>query len=140
MKEYRPKVVHIAGADNDASDALSRLDLTDKADDLRVWEQKQKQLEYIDVQMMNLCMFMSESIFEEDGFDLNSNILMALSDSVKSSYALDLQSMRTAQLKNETLMKMVENHIVISGARSVYTYKSVEGIELIHKNNRIIVP
>ena len=89
---------------------------------------------------MNLCMFMSKSNFEEDGFDLDSNILMTLSGSVKLSYALDLQSMCIAQLKDDTLMRMVENHIAISGASSAYTYKCVKGIELIHKNNRIIVP
>ena len=30
LEEYHPKVVHISGVDNDAADALSRLDLTDK--------------------------------------------------------------------------------------------------------------
>ena len=66
-------------------------------------------------------------------------MIMTLSDSVKLSYPLDLQSMRTAQLNNDSLMKMVGNHITISGASSTYTYKSVKGIELIYKNNRIIV-
>ena len=64
MEKFNPKVVHIVGVDNDAADTLSRLDLTDKADDLRVWEQKQKRLEYVDVKMMNVCMFMSESNFK----------------------------------------------------------------------------
>ena len=83
MEEYNPKVVNIAGVNNDddAADTLSRLELTDKADDLRVCAQKQKQLEYVDVQMMNLYMFMSESNFKEDGLDSNSDILMTLSDS-----------------------------------------------------------
>ena len=95
MKEYSPKVVQIAGVDNDAADTLSQLDLTDKADDLKVWEQKQKRLEYVNVKMMMLCMFMSESNFKEDGFDSNNDILITLSDSVKASYPLDLYSMRT---------------------------------------------
>ena len=34
LEEHYPKVVHVAGVDNDVVDALSRLDLTDKADDL----------------------------------------------------------------------------------------------------------
>ena len=40
LEEYHPKVVHIKSVDNDAADALSRLDLTDKADDLKVWGEK----------------------------------------------------------------------------------------------------
>ena len=54
-----------------------------------------KCLEYVDVKMMNLCIFMSESNFEVDGFDSDNNIQITLSDSVKSSYPLNLQSMRT---------------------------------------------
>jgi hypothetical protein len=113
VEEYNPKVVHIAGIDNDAADALSRLDLNDKADDLRVWEQEQKRLQYEDVKMMNLCMFMSESNFAEDGFDCDNNILMTASD-IESSYPLDLQSMQTAQLNDESLVKMVDTHIKAS--------------------------
>ena len=83
MEEYNPKVVHIVGVDNDAADALSRLDLTDKADDIRVWEQKQKRLEYVDVKMMNICMFMLESNFNKNGFNSDKDILMTLSDNVE---------------------------------------------------------
>ena len=54
LEEYHPKVVHIAGVDNDASDALSRLDITDKANDARVWGVKSKKLEYVNVHMMNI--------------------------------------------------------------------------------------
>ena len=42
MEEYHPKVVHIAGIEYNTADALSRLDLTDKADDLITWEEKTK--------------------------------------------------------------------------------------------------
>ena len=61
LEEYNPKVVHIKGVDNDAADALSRLDITDKANDARVWGEKSKQLEYVNVHMMNICMFLSGS-------------------------------------------------------------------------------
>ena len=90
--------------------------------------------------MMNMCIFMSESDFEGDGF--NSNVLMSMSDTQQdSSYALDLQSMRTAQLNDTSLMTMVKNRIagrVISNTN--LTYKSIDSIELIHKNNRMLVP
>ena len=50
--------------------------------------------------------------------------------------------MQTAQLNDESLVNMVDGHIKASNSTSstTYTYKSVEGIELIHKNNRILVP
>ena len=57
LEEYNPKVVHIKGVDNNAADALSRLDLIDKANNTRVWGEKSKQLEYSIVHMMNMCIF-----------------------------------------------------------------------------------
>ena len=58
LEEYNPKVVHIKGVDNNVAVALSRLNLIDKADDLRVWDEKSKRMEYVDVQMMNICMLL----------------------------------------------------------------------------------
>ena len=40
LKEYHPKLAHVAGIDNDAAEALFRLDLIDKADDLITWGEK----------------------------------------------------------------------------------------------------
>ena len=68
-EEYHPKIVQIVGVDNNAADALSRLDLVDNMYDHITWSAKNKCLEDVYVQMMNVCMFMSESNFEEDGFD-----------------------------------------------------------------------
>ena len=105
LEEYHPKVVHIKGVNNDAADALSRLDITDKANDARVWGEKSKRLEYINVHMMNICMFLSESNFEEDGFD--DDAVMTMKEVDESSYPLDLKSMRRAQLDNEDLIQIV---------------------------------
>ena len=60
-------------------------------------------------------MFMSESAFEEDGFDSDCNVLMTMSETVNLAYALDLHSMRKAQLDNSTLMKLVTQHIFPNG-------------------------
>ena len=90
--------------------------------------------------MMNLFVFMSESNLEEDGFD--SDVSMTLLNTQQNmSYTLDLQSIRTAQLHDFSLMPLVEKRIanrVISNIN--YTYKSVQGVELIHENNRILAP
>ena len=42
LEEYHLKVVHNKRINNDAADAFSRLDLTDKSNDLRVWDEKIK--------------------------------------------------------------------------------------------------
>ena len=115
MEEYNPKVVHIAGVDNDAADALSRLDILDKANDARVWGEKTKRLEYINVHMMNICMFLSESEFEDDGLD---DAVMTLKEVDESSYPLDLKSMRLAQLEDEDLIRIVRNHLSRSGVNN----------------------
>ena len=132
--KYHPKVVHIRGVDNDAADALSRLDITDKENNARVWGEKSKKLEYVNVHMMNICMFLSEAEFEENGS--NDNAVMTMSEVDDPSYPLELKSMREAQLIDEDLIRIVENHL--SGNEkndTVYTYKTVEDVELIHKNN-----
>ena len=41
--------------------------------------------------MMNMCMFLSESEFEEDGFD--DDVVMSMAEVDDPSYALDLKSM-----------------------------------------------
>ena len=52
---------------------------------------------------------MLESNFEVDGY--NSNILMIMLDTQEEdSYPLDLTSMRTAQLNDESLMLIVGNY------------------------------
>lgn len=82
----------------------------------------------VDVQMMNMCMIMSESNFEEDSFD--SNILMTMLDTLyQSSHPFGLNLMQTAQLNNDSLMSIVSNYITSSGRNNtIYMYKCVEGI------------
>ena len=112
LEKYHPKVVHIAGLENDAADALSRLDITDKANDARIWGEKSKKLEYANVHMMNICMFLSESEFEDDGFNDDCDDeegLLAMTEMEESAYALDLKSMREAQLDDEDLVRIVRN-------------------------------
>ena len=94
LEEYHPKVVHIAGLENDTADALSRLDVTDKANDARVWGEESKKLNYANVHMMNICMFSSESEFEDDGFndDFDDEGMLTMTEMEESAYALDLKS------------------------------------------------
>ena len=92
--------------------------------------------------MMNICMFLLESNFRENRFD--DDAVMTMKEVDESSYPLTLKSMRTAQLEDEALIRIVKNHLSESGNNdTVYTYKAVEDVEdveLIHKNNQILVP
>ena len=65
-------------------------------------------------------------------------MIMIMMEVNESSYPLDLKSTREAQLNNEDLIHIVKNHLSGSGKNNtttVYTYKAVKDVELIHKNN-----
>ena len=84
-------------------------------------------------------MFLSESEFEEDGFD--GNVIMSMTETDDPSYALDLKLMREAQLNDEGFNQIVKEHLSSSGKNdTVFTYKTVADIKLVHQNNRILVP
>jgi len=131
LEEFHPKIMHIIkGIDNTAADAASRLDMTDKKNDLITWEVKNKRLEYINPKQMNMCLFMSESNFEDDGFNQdtlsqNDNYLMMIKQ--QSSFPLDLLSMKEEQLKDDKLMSIVSKHIKNNKNKddTLYTYKVV---------------
>ena len=114
LEEYHPKVVHISGVDNDAVDALSRLDIMEKANDARVWGEK--------------------DCFDDDD-------MMTIAEVEDPSYPFDLKSMREAQLNDENLIRIVKNCLSGNGKNdTVYTYNTVEDAKLIHKNNQLLVP
>ena len=84
-------------------------------------------------------MFLSEAKFEEVAFD--NDAVMTMAEVEDPSYPLDLKSMREAQLNDEELFRVMKNHLSESGKNdTVYTYKIVEDVKLINKNNRILVP
>ena len=60
----------------------------------------------------------SESNFKEDGFD-SDGIMMMLGTQENLSYSLDLTSMRTTQLNNESLMSIVGRYIATSGKNNL---------------------
>ena len=81
-------------------------------------------------------MFLSESNFEDDGFNSDCDTVMTLSETEDCDYALDLKSIREAQLDDERLNEIVKKHLSCNGNNDiVYTYKSVNDVELIHQNN-----
>ena len=86
-----------------------------------------------------MYIFLSESEFEED--DFNSDVMMTMTETFDPSYTLYSKSMREAQLNNESLNEIVKKHLSSSGKNNtLYTYKTVEEVKLVHKNNQIFVP
>ena len=57
-------------------------------------------------------------------------------------YILDLKSIQEAQFNNKGLTKIVKitSQAVERTIQCMYTYKTIEDIELVHKNDQIIVP
>ena len=89
--------------------------------------------------MMNICMFLLETEFKEDGFD--DDTVMTMAEVEDPYYPLDLKSMREAQLNDKDLIRIMKNRLSGSGENNtVYIYKTVEDVKLIHKNNQILVP
>ena len=115
LEEYNQKVAHVARVNNDAADALSGLDLIYKAHNLNVYGAKTRRLEYVDVHMMNMCMFMSKSNFEEDSFNsdvgpINDIIRHTTRFVIRIRHLINAHS--SAQLNDDSLMLMAEKCIV----------------------------
>ena len=63
-----------------------------------------------------------------------------MSDTEDCDYTWDMKSMQEAQLDDKRLKEIVKKHLSCNGNNdTVYTYKSVEDVELIHQNNQILV-
>ena len=87
----------------------------------------------------NTTRIVSECYFANEYFE---NILQPLSEEKKNAddaFPLSLNFMRKDQKTDTNLMKNVKKHIDKFG-RDRYIYKEVEVMELIHKNDRILVP
>ena len=78
---------------------------------------------------------MCKSNFEDNG--MNGDMLMSMTRKDKLSFLLDLVVMQNAQLNDESLLAIVQSRIAENKNDSIYTYKDVEDIKLIHKANHI---
>jgi hypothetical protein len=65
LEKFNPTIKHVAGKDNDAADALSRLDMQQKPYDTITWEKQNKPLHYVnDKQSKVMCNAMSQCRFD----------------------------------------------------------------------------
>ena len=144
LEEFAPMFKHVAGVDNDAADALSRLDmLIDKRDTIN-WEPKLKPLRYIrDNANTQLCHNFVAMEYEEDMFDMDDRIL-SIDDAnayieeehTDCEFALDVRMFKKHQDDDKELQKRIKR----AQHTTYFTTKVVEGVELVHHENRIIVP
>ena len=74
LEEFAPRVLHVAGKENDAADALSRLEMDPKANDTVQWEQLPPPLTYSDEMEQRVNMLFplrsEEEAEPESGFPL----------------------------------------------------------------------
>jgi hypothetical protein len=67
LEEFNPTIKHVAGKDNDAADALSRLEMKEKPYDTITWEKQNKPLHSKnDKQLKVMCNIMSQCEFESN--------------------------------------------------------------------------
>ena len=143
MEEYHPKVVHIAGVDNDASDALSRLPMKEKSFDTIQWQKPNRHLRYSDGTKEDIFVamtkVMSHNSFEDGDFDETLYpVSTRAQQEVEDRFPLSCKRMQDDQLSDVKLMKTVKKSI--DKKEKKYSYKKVEEVKLVHKDGKILVP
>ena len=124
LEEFHPIVKHVAGKDNDAADALSRLDLSDNDgfDEIE-WGETTKPLTYADEVKERIQMLFpmaSEENLQDKSFPLAPDMFKAYQENDRELQRL----MDSAEKRNSER----------------FTTRAVEGVELIHDGNQIFVP
>ena len=153
LQEFHPQFKHVAGVDNDAADALSRLDMVYKASDTVNWGHPNRRMTYIKRDYIknkandNFCkalvaMNMESSPTEEILDDITaldaSEFIDARFDNCE--FALDVRMFEKHQQQDKVLQLQIKEELDKHPNGTLYTTKEVEGVYLIHKNNKIIVP
>ena len=139
LEEFNPTIKHVAGKDNDAADALSRLEMKEKPYDTITWEKQNKPLHYVnDKQMKEMCYVMSNCQFESNVDDEYMYPLAAEREFADKQYPLDVTLFKTNQDADTKLQTKVQANQKWNNQR--FTTKEIEGVELIHDNGKILVP
>lgn len=115
MEEFHPTVVNVAGKDNDAADALSRLDFDDNGDDAD-WGSTDPPMTYADKAKETM-----EALFP-----------MASEQQMNESFPLATEMLQYYQEKDDVLQLQVSKD-----TNTRFTTKQVEGFSLIHEQGKI---
>ena len=110
LEEYNPKVVHVAGPNNEAADALSRLDMDDNDYDEIEWNQPNPPLSYSDeIQQRIQLLYPMAS---EQTMDPTTGFPLA-PDLIRHYQQKDKQLRLTARTNPRFTLKHVEKHPLI---------------------------
>ena len=147
LEEFHPQFKHVFGINNDAADALSQLDLDYKSSDTINWEPKLPTMMKCVNNTKNVifCKYMNSMDCEEDLDNKKREILNTVSnasayiaDAYNYEFALDVKMFQEHQKKDKRIKKQAE--LALNNQTSVISLKDVEGVKLVHKNNKIVVP
>ena len=150
MEEYNPKWQYVKGLENSAADALSRLEMTPKFSDIIDWEPRHNKMTYSQRQQIQiLCQninAISNAEADDDSEDLLVNDEVSESQSrffvqdeyMDMEFALDVKMFKEHQDRDQELQKKLKT--ALKNDNSSYSNKNVEGTDLIHFNNKIVVP
>ena len=120
LEEFHPKVVHVSGPENEAADALLRLDMDDNEYDEIEWLPPHKPLTYSTEvrERINLLypMASEKEMNPDTGFPLATDLI------------------RFYQDRDDKLQEQVKKH------PDQYTHSVVEGETLIMKQGKIVIP
>ena len=117
LEEFHPNVLHVAGKENDAADALSRLDMADNPDNKLEWEAPLPPLTYQDEVSERIQLLFPLAAERE------------LKPTTKFLLAPDLINHYHQQQDKAANTK-----------HSGVTVKSIEGENLIHPDGKIYIP
>ena len=142
LEEFHPKVKHIAGPKNEAADCLSRNKMKHMPFDVIEWEPRSKPLEYCDEVAKDpyvlLTQVMARNNFEDEGWEDLFASRNGGTKEFEDRYPLSTTRLHQDQCDDVQLCRTVKESI--SKNEFKYTYKEVEGKNLIHQQGRILVP
>tara|TARA_B110001450_G_C17424255_1_gene401168 strand:- start:58 stop:633 length:576 start_codon:yes stop_codon:yes gene_type:complete len=152
LEEFHPQSKQVFGINNDAADALSRLGLDYKSSDTINWEWEPKlpaMMKYVNnTKNKNVifCKYMNSMDFEEDLDNKKIEILNTVSnatayiaDAYNYEFALDVKMFQEHQKKDKRIKKQAAE-LALNTQTTFISLKDVEGVKLVHKNNKIVAP
>ena len=139
LEDFHPIVKHIAGDNNLSADALSRLKMVDDAYDVQEWEPPSKRLTYSDdnphVEMLHSMLELDN---KDNTYDKSLYESTGEQQDAEDSFALSFSHMQQDQQNDRAFNNEVEKLLRQNLDR--FTQKEIDGIQLIHENDRVLVP